>query len=217
MLNVVCLDHKNYRKCGTQYVRNLYAACRQHITLPFQFVCFSDRVGYGDGILTIKTSEQCWGWWQKLFILGGGQLPKGSRCLLFDLDTLILRNIDDLAAYSGPLAGLGCPRDNRLFSSGILAWEAGRYDAVWTDWLKAGKPILGNGDDEWIDKRCPEALRLQKTFSGIVSYKYHKCKNGPPPGTRIIFFQREPKPDNCGGWAHHYWSTLDPIWQKETV
>lgn len=206
---IACLDWRNYRKLGQEYVTNLYRACSKHITVPFEFVCFSDREGYGDSIISVRTSTECWGWWQKIYVLGGSQLPKGERCLLFDLDTLILANIDDLASYDGPFAGLGCPRANRLFCSGIMAWEAGSVDHVWSDWLKAGKPILGSGDDEWIDRACPDAVRLQRKFPGIHSYKFHKLREAARPDTRIIFFQREPKPDNCGGWAQACWSGLN--------
>ena len=205
---VATLNAANYRKRGAEYTNNLYGMCKKHITLPFRFVVFTDGFdGYDDGIDTLPLSGQAWGWWCKIEILGGGALPKGERCLLFDLDTLILANIDDLASYDGPFAGLGCPRANRLFCSGIMAWEAGTLDHVWSDWLKAGKPILGSGDDEWIDRTCPDAVRLQRKFPGIHSYKYHKLRETPRPDTRIVFFQREPKPDNCGGWAQTYWST----------
>lgn len=207
MLNVVCVDHRNYEKRGVEYVRNLYHACQKHITLPFEFVCFSDRTGYGDCVRVVPVSGQAWGWYCKLEMFGSNALQ--GRCLYFDLDSLILRNIDDLAAYQGPFAGLGCARSNRLFSSGIMAWEAGTVDYIWRDWLKAGKPILGSGDDEWIDKVCPHAHRLQHTFSGLVQYKYHRCSKAPPLGARIIYFSRRPKPHDCGGWAQTYWSTLE--------
>ena len=209
MLTVVCVDHKNYEKRGLEYVQNLHMACRKHITLPFEFVCFSDRLGYGEDIRVVPVSGQAWGWYCKLEMLGSKALK--GRCLYFDLDTLIVRNIDDLAAYHGPFAGLGCARSNRLFSSGVMAWEAGSVDYIWRDWLKAGKPILGSGDDEWIDKVSPHAHRLQHKFSGLVAYKYHRCQKAPPPGTRIIYFARRPKPHDCGGWAQHYWSTLEDI------
>jgi hypothetical protein len=209
VLTVACVDHKNYEKRGLEYVNNLHSACRKHITVPFEFVCFSDRLGYGDDIRTVPVSGQAWGWYCKLEMLGSKALQ--GRVLYFDLDSLILRNIDDLAAYQGPFAGLGCARSNRLFSSGIMAWEAGTQDHVWTEWLKAGKPILGSGDDEWINTVCPHARRLQHTFAGLVQYKYHRCQKAPPPGARIIYFTRRPKPHDCGGWAQHYWSTLEDI------
>ena len=206
---VVTLDHRDYRKQGQLYVINLYRACKKHITVPFEFIVFSDRMGYGDGIKTVETSDQAWGWWNKLYIVGGDRLRKGERALFFDLDTLILANIDDLASYTGPFAGLGCARSNRLFSSGILAFETGAQPHVWQSWLKAGKPLVGNGDDEWMDKQMPHARRLQPMFPGILQYKYHRQRERPSPEARVIYFTREPKPDNCGGWAQAYWSTLE--------
>jgi hypothetical protein len=211
---VATLACHNYRKRQAEYVNNLFRACNKHITTPFAFVCFTDdAAGFDPGVEVIHLpgKKVAWGWWNKLYALGGGVLPKGERVLFVDLDTLILRNIDDLAAYQGPFAGLGCARSNRLFSSGIMAWEAGTQDHVWDEWLKAGKPILGSGDDEWINKVCPHAHRLQHKFPGLYQYKYHRCAQAPPPGARIIYYAREPKPDNCGGWAQHYWTTLEDV------
>jgi hypothetical protein len=211
VLTIACVDHKNYEKRGVEYVQNLHRACAKHITLPFEFVCFSDRQDYGEGVRVVPVSGQAWGWYCKLEMLGSKALR--GRCLYFDLDSLILRNIDDLAAYQGPFAGLGCARSNRLFSSGIMAWEAGSVDYIWEKWLKAGKPILGSGDDEWIDKVNPHAHRLQHKFAGIYSFKWHKCSPCPPDDARIIFFTRQPKCHNASMWVQKAWNG-EENWQS---
>jgi hypothetical protein len=209
---VATLASNNYRKRQADYVNNLFRACNKHITLPFKFVCFTDNAsGFDPGVEVIHLpgKDVCWGWWNKLAMFAAPELPKGERVLFFDADTLVLANIDDLAAYAGPFAVLGGPRDYRGVGSGILAWEAGSCAHIWSNWLAAGKPILGNGDDEWIDRQMPHAERINRLYPGIYSYRYHKLQQAPRPDTRIVFFQREPKCDNCGGWAQHYWSTLD--------
>jgi hypothetical protein len=204
----------NYRKRQAEYVNNLYRACQRHVTLPFTFVAFTDDpTGFDPGVevVLLPGKQHAWGWWNKLWMLGGGALPKGKRVLFFDADTLITANIDDMLGYRGAFAVLGGPRDYRGVGSGILAWEAGSCDHIWTEWVKSGKPILGNGDDEWIDRMMPHAERFNRLYAGVYSYRYHKLQQAPRPDTRIVFFQREPKCDNCGGWAQHYWTTLEDV------
>ena len=209
---IACVKHG--RKLYTaEYVNNLAAMVRRNVTKSYRFICLTeDAAGINPEIECQPLSGQAYGWWCKLELFKAGQFPNGERVLYFDLDTLILANIDDLAAYDGSFAGLGCARSNRLFSSGVMAWEAGRCDRFWTDWLKAGSPILGSGDDEWIDRQCPEARRLQRFIPGIYSYKFHKCAKGPPPDARIVFFTRQPKPHNCGvQWVADVWNSNSRI------
>lgn len=208
MLNVACVSVGNYQKCGAKYVNCLYAMCRRHITVPFRFVCLTDDAArLHAAIEVIPKPANAWGWWCKIALFAPGAFPAGARVLFFDLDTLIVANIDDLAAYDGTFAGLGCARSNRLFSSGVMAWQAGTADRIWLDWLAAGQPLPGNGDDEWIDRVRPDAVRLQRKFPGIYSYKFHKCQSGPPADARIIYYQRMPKPHNCGApWVAEHWN-----------
>ncbi len=195
------------KKYGAEYVTKLASMCRRYVTVPHRFACLTDKPEELDhGIEPHTVTGEAWGWWVKLELFKPDQFPRGERILYIDLDTVIIDNIDDLAGYGGPFAGLGCARSNRLFSSGLLAFEAGAQDRIWTEWLRAGKPILGNGDDEWIDKQMPHAHRLQHHFKGLYQYKYHKCSVAPPKDARVIYFAREPKPHNCGSdWVRDAW------------
>ena len=195
------------RKYGPEYVAHLASMCRRHIGEPFTFACLTDKPDeLPAGTEYRSITGEAWGWWVKLELFKPGQFPASCRVLYFDLDTVILANIDDLARYDGQFAGLGCARSNRLFSSGIMAWEAGTVDRIWSEWLAANKPLLGSGDDEWIDRVCPHAHRLQHKFPGLYQYKYHKCRVAPPVDARIVYFTREPKPHNCGSqWVREAW------------
>lgn len=209
MLHVACVQVRNYQGCGARYVNCLRAAARRHIGVPFRFVCLTDDpAGLHPEIETLPKPENAYGWWCKLALFAPNAFPKGERVLFFDLDTLLLANLDDLAAYDGPFAGLGCARSNRIFSSGVMAWPAGSVDYIWTEWLKAGQPILGGGDDEWIDKITRSgAIRLQPRFPGFYSYKYHKCREEPPLGARLIYYTKGVKPHNCGApWVAQHWN-----------
>jgi len=210
-VTIACVNAGNYQGRGVEYVSNLAAMIRRNVTVPYRFVCLTDDEDSSyldDGIETINLPERRMGWWAKLYLFVPGLFDNGVRVFYLDLDTLIIANIDDLASYDGPFAGLGCFRAHRLFASGFMAWPAGSVDHIWTDWIRQGRPMPGNADDVWIDQVCPHAVRLQRKFSGIVSYKFHKCKDGPPKGARIVVFQRQPKPHNCGSeWVSRVWQS----------
>ncbi len=208
MLNIACVQVSNYEGRGSEYVNKLALMCQRNITLPYKFVCVTDEPGgYLSDVHPIPAPKlpHMRGWFAKLYLFAPGVFPKGERVLFFDLDTLILADIDDYASYVGPLAGLGDFRTHRLFASGLMAWEAGTADRIWTNWVKQGYPIGDGTDDSWIVSQVPEAVRIQRKLSGIVSYKFHKCQKAPPEGARICVFQRKPKPHECGGWVKDVW------------
>jgi hypothetical protein len=204
VLTIACVAVNNYCKRQAEYVNNLRLACKKQITVPFEFACITDNpLGFAPDIRVIP-KPNAFGWWCKLFLFCPGVFR--GRVLYLDLDSLLLANLDDLANYAGAFAGLGCARRNRIFSSGVMAWQAGECDFIWTEWLKAAQPILGNGDDEWIDKITQSrALRLQRQFGGFYQYKFHKCEAGPPKDARLIYFTRDPKPHEAARWAQLAW------------
>lgn len=206
MLTIACVQVGNYQKRGSEYVNNLHRACRNHIAVPFGFACLTDDPeGLHHDIRIIEKPSNAWGWWCKLALFKQGTFA--GRVLYLDLDTLLLDNLDDLARYDGPLACLGCARANRMFWSGVLAWEAGKYDFIWTEWLRAGQPILG-GDDEWMERIThSRAVRLQRQFKGFYSYNFHKCQNAVPGDARLIYFGGKPKPHDASYWAREAWAS----------
>lgn len=207
-LTVACVQVGNYEGRGAQYVNNLAAMVRRNITRPYRFVCLTDDPkGLHDGIEAKPLpSIILRGWWAKLYLFAPNVFPVGERVLYFDLDTLILDNIDDYADYGGEFAGLGCFRSHRIFGSGLMAWPAGSVDHIWTDWMSAGRPVGDGADDSWIASVHPDAVRIQRKLQGVVSYKFHKCAKGPPEGARIVCFQRRPKPHECTNWVKQVWT-----------
>lgn len=204
-LTIACVAVNNYQKRQGEYVTNLHRACQRQFTIPYEFACLTDNAeGMPSDIRIIEKPSNAWGWWCKLALFKAGAFS--GRVVFFDLDTLLLANLDDFGRYDGPLGGLGCARATRLFSSGVMAWEAGKYDFIWDEWLKAGQPILGNGDDEWIDRITQsKAIRLQRLFPGWYQYKWHKCYAAPPKDARIVYFNRKPKPHEASAWAQQAW------------
>jgi hypothetical protein len=207
-LTICCVETNNYAGRGFDYVRALRNAVRKRVTAPHRFVVLTDAPYKYKGVCdAIQAPANAPGWWSKLALFRKG-LFDTERTLFFDLDTLIIANIDDLAAYDGPFAGLGDFRDGKgRFCSGVMAWpNDGALHHIWEKWLAADCPNMAGGDDHWINAVHPGAAHLQFEIPGIVSYKFHHCKDQPPDGARIVCFQREPKPHNCESeWVRFVW------------
>ena len=180
MLNVICVNHRNYLGRGQEYVDRLRRGVERNLTLDFVW----REIGDVDGVE---------GWWAKLAIFRPGDFK--GRCLYIDLDTIITGSLDHLASYDGPFAGLTDFYHPELFASGVMMWEAGEADHIWTNWEKAGRPMFHpRGDGAWIESMMPAASRLQTLFpSQFVSFKAH-CAQGIPANARMVCFHGLPRP-----------------------
>lgn len=193
MLNIICVNHRDYLGRGAEYVAKLRAGVASNLTLPARWVTVTER-HVPDGIE---------GWWSKLAMFRPGFLE--GRCLFFDLDTVITGSLDDLASYPGPFAALDDFLAPGQLQSSVMAWEAGEMDDVWLRWEAAGFPQFDpRGDQAWIDEMRPEAVRLQDEFPDqIVSFKAH-CARGVPHDARAVCFHGLPRPHAMAELMNHW-------------
>lgn len=111
------------------YVNKLASAIKRHLTVEYKFACLTDipeniDTNLVDEIIPLRYGLR--GWWSK-FELFRPELFTESQVLYFDLDTLIVKNIDDFATYGGDFMAL---RDfNTLINigSGIMSWRTGPH------------------------------------------------------------------------------------------
>lgn len=207
MLTLCCVQVQNYQGCGADYVNSLHRACNLYVTVPHRFVCVTDDpAGLHDGIETMEPDPGAPGWWQKLTLLRPGRFKNAGRILFIDLDTIILRNIDDVASYDGPFAGTGNFRTGGApFSSCMMAWQNGSMHHLYTRWIEANRPMDRWGDDEWIRNTEPNTAKLNRKFPGIKSYKFHHLKDDPGDA-RIVIFVARPKPHTLTeAWVREAW------------
>jgi hypothetical protein len=179
MLNVICLKHGT--KYGPEYVNNLYNMITRHLTVPFNFVCFTDNpIGLNPGVGIIKLPDELklTGWWWKPYIFKKEHFVSGDINLFFDLDMVIVKNIDKLINYM-PDQFIGLRDVGRVFNRGrdklgsaVLRWPAGKYSEIWE--TLANNPALAkqfHGDQDYIW----HTHKTQITFypdSWIRSYKW---------------------------------------------
>lgn len=211
-LNVACVQTGNYLGRGAEYVRKLFDACRE--SLPdAHYVCLTDDPATVPDYAEAKAiPEGLDGWWNKLALFKPGMFPDGERVLSFDLDTLIVGDLKEIASYGGPFAIMRDALKDTGYQSAMMAWEAGKADHIWTLFDNAGRPMTHPaGDQGWIEFVQPGADIWQHTYPGqVVSFKRH-CypRNGIPEGATVCIFHGEPRPHEAAEalpWIAEIWN-----------
>lgn len=213
MLTMACVL-KSGGIYDARWVAKLKAGVAAHLTMAHRFVCLSDVEVPCERI----PLEHDWpGWWSKIELF-----RQQGPLLYFDLDTLIVGDLTDIALRAlDPLGGFTILQDfyrPRGFGSGLMAWDAGLgtsdvrrwYDNFRADpegWIeKCGV----SGDQNFIERQetrstsCWQTAHCGYLAGQIVSYKVH-CRNGIPAGARVVCLHGSPKfPDM---------SSADPVRQ----
>jgi len=101
MKTVVCVWWGD--KFSVDYVYNLKAMVERYTTVPFRFVCYSDK--NIPGIETKRLKPGIEGWWNKLQMFDPA-MKVGDYVLYFDLDTIITGKIDWLMNYDTWFMGI---------------------------------------------------------------------------------------------------------------
>ena len=178
MLNVVCLKYGD--KYGPIYVNNLYNMIERHLTVPHRFVCFTDNtVGLNPKIeIKLIQSQRFSGWWWKPYIFKADHFSDGDTNLFFDLDMVIVNNIDNIANYL-PNDFVGLQDVGRVFKRGadrlgsaVLKWPANQYTDIWTN-LDANPNYVRQfqGDQDYIWNLHKSVIRFFPE-KWIQSYKW---------------------------------------------
>ena len=204
MINVVCL--KWGTKYGSEYVNRLYAGVKRNSTVKFKFWCFTDdKKGIFPEITTVplKHANKLDSWWNKLNLFSNEiPIPKGEWIFYIDLDTLIVDNIDSLLEVRYPRLVVlrdffqGIAKSANKIGSGLMAWEHGKYENVWTDFIKSPEKHVEAagtyGDQWWIEQKVKHVTLWQDFFPDqVVSFKVH-CRKGIPKKAKIICYHGKP-------------------------
>lgn len=210
MLTVACVL-KSGGIYDASWVARLRAGVAKHLPMAHRFVCLSDV----DVPCERIPLEHDWpGWWAKieLFKIEG-------PVLFFDLDTVIVGDLTEIAQRAFPLHGFTILSDfyrPNGFGSGVMAWSSGAasrdlrcwYDIFAADperWME----LCGRqGDQDFIMRMnhrvtaCWQTANRGYLDGQIVSYKVH-CRAGIPGNARVICLHGTPKFADM--------PTLDPV------
>lgn len=227
---VVCL--KWGTKYGPEYVNKLYNMVKRNITVPFEFVCFTDSSAGIDKNIQIQPlpTIPAIGWWYKPYFFSA-ELPIKGTILFLDLDVIVFKNIDHLFSYK---PGKFCiirdfnrsmrPTWDRMNSS-VFRLETGMYDRYWQEFKKnvAHETKRNRGDQDWMFRHVKDHVFWPDDW--IQSYKWEmrdkdKLKKMPDGrrnfvdiaqpkiqhNTCIAVFHGEPNPSECKDpWVVDNW------------
>lgn len=177
-------SHHFSKRYNEQWVNKLYRGFARNLTIPFRFVCFTDRerVFTHDEIdqIPLKARTPDYGSMIEPFALGW-------PTILVGLDTVILGNIDHLARYCLDEHKIALPRDPndlRVACNGValVPWSQQR---VFEDW---------NGENDMLWLRKQPHVFIDDLFPGeVVSYKCNVKKSGLG-NAKIVYFHGDEKP-----------------------
>lgn len=208
-LLVVCVLKSGYY-FNEKYVVNLKRMVERNLTIPHDFVCLTDYPSInGCDIIPLENSKLN-SWWSKLELFRKDLFHGIEKVIYFDLDTIILSNIDIFSTLEKPFYGLR-PWNRANFmkgnmASGIMVWKPGNYGFLY----EKSKKIVDHkylNDQEYLSRVLKEYgfeyWFLQDEIPGIRSFK-RECRQGLPINTRIVCFHGRP-------WIHE---VLEP-WVKQ--
>jgi hypothetical protein len=146
-------------------------------------------------------------WYNKLQLFNlDYQLP-GDQTFFFDLDTIIVANIDNILSYEGNFIALQDFYRKDGLGSGLMSWKTLKHKYIW-DYYETNKKIHRLGDQGIVeDATRKEVDRWQNVYPGeIVSYKVHCKKRGLPRRAKIVCFHGIPNPHEIKeSWARENW------------
>ena len=188
-------------------VGRLYKMLCKHTTIPFNFVCLTnthscDNMRKPFRIIPLKNEYK--GWWAKIELFRS-DLVLNERILYFDLDTVILQNIDDLLLRKESFIGLfpfNKKKDKikNFIASGIMGWiNDGSLSFIYDEFDYEKDSFTYKGDQNYINEKVQERHILvtfwQDVVDGIFSFKRH-IRTGEVSKlcSRIVCFHGNPRP-----------------------
>ena len=226
---VCCLKHGT--KYTADYVNRLKNMVDRNITVPYEFICFTDNHAKIDRSIRIEPLPKLktQGWWYKPYFLSA-DLPIDGTMLFLDLDVVVFRNIDELFTYK---PGKFCIiRDfNRhlrhnwdRMNSSVFRTTVGQYDRLWQDFKRnlSAHTSKNRGDQDWMYRGIKDhefwpdewimsykwEMREKRSLT-IVNGKRNFAEIATPrvqPSTKIAVFHGDPNPHTCQDpWVIERW------------
>jgi alpha-N-acetylglucosamine transferase len=187
-----------------EHVLWLKRQVEKHVTVPYRFVCLSDLKFEGVEIIPLNYTWA--GWWAKIELFRPGLFD--GRVFYLDLDTVIVRNIDDMVdARYKHFTALRNLSGHKSIGSGVMAWRGFHdFSFIYENFRKEPAKFMSIyqtsskwGDQGFIGDQLVQAgiqrEYFQALFPGAVkSYKFDLNQGDPDAGTKIVCFHGLPKP-----------------------
>lgn len=193
------------------WVGKLKRGVERNLTLPHRFICLTDMDVPCE---SIAISRNWRGWWSKI---GMFEAFKGPT-LYFDLDTVIVGSLDEIAAHPHRFTMAHEYYRPEMKCSTAMAWN-GDYSFIADEFAKSPNSIALKYDKQMRPRIGDQAFiedvladHQVDTFrdlfgeTSIASYKVHNCAEAPAPGAAAVAFHGRPKPQDLKtGWVPAAW------------
>jgi hypothetical protein len=182
------------------WVEKLYRGFKRNLSVPFRFVCFTDRAReFKEPIAQerLETAEPTYGCLIEPFKLN-------EPTMICGLDMVVLDKLDHMARYCIDAKRIAAPLHPtaawRGFLNPIVFVPAG-HRRVFEEWR-------GENDMEWITKQDP--IDTETMWPGqIWSWKLHDMRVRGQQRARICYFHGNPKMNKVS--QHTHW--VKQAWQ----
>ena len=217
---VVCL--KWGTKYSSDYVNTLKNMVKRHLTIPHEFVCFTEDSSGLDSdvkVIPLNVKSGIHGWWYKLMFFDP-QLPLRGTMLFMDLDVVICGNIDKLFTFMPDKFCIirdfnrSIRKDWKRMNSSVFRMQVGAHHHVYRDFMLDPKQHIRrlHGDQDWIYEKMRKEDFMFWPEEWIQSYKWemrdrrdlvkmngkrnfkHTATPKVLPETSIAVFHGEPHP-----------------------
>lgn len=191
-----------------EHVKALHAQVQRGwpVDVPLRFVALTDTPIGRNGVEERPLRTLWRGWWSKMELFSAAQDDLGD-ILYFDLDTMIVGRLDEIAAVRQLTLLTDFYRPERV-QSGMMYLPAKDRPEAQAAWIEDPDTVANRwrGDGEFLDAIWrSKAARWQEVLPDrIVSYKVHvRQRKGQsiPPGARVVCFHGRPRP-----WATVLWT-----------
>ncbi len=213
-LTVICSKWGN--AYGPEYVNRLQAMVARHLTISHDFVCFTDDPSgvntpcrdirpYWEGkdphiLFKMQGSSGISCGYPNLYMFRN-DFPISGRILYFDLDVVIVDNIDCLISFRDDFIGIWDWWADNINGS-VTSFNGHWNPGLWDDFPPADLYTLNNGQS-WLSRKIHNPTTWPNDW--VRSYKGH-CMAGLPAWCKIVVFHGSPKPHEVDApWIKEHW------------
>lgn len=214
-----CVGIKWGNKFSPEYINKLFRGIRSNTTKEFIFTCFTDNpLGIEYPEIAIRPLQFFTGdWFTKIGLYNKNLYKKGDQIFYFDLDTVVVGNLDEIFDYSGNFMILRDFYRAKGYGSGLMSWRPSAVHHMWENYTRGTR--CAHGDQGWPELQYPNADIWQEKYpQKIISYKVHiknrgKLKNpnytnypGSLETASIVCFHGKPMPHEVKeSWMLEHW------------
>jgi len=218
MIHVICIKFGN--KYSSEYVNKLFRGISRNTSKSFLFTCFTDnQMGIDTKIDCRSLPINVGDWHNKIGLYDCTHYNKNNQIFYFDLDTVIVGDLDEIFSYTGDFILLRDFYRVDGFGSGLMSWRPHAVNHMWKNYTHGQK--CKHGDQGWCEQQYPGADIWQEVYpKKVISYKVHILMGGrlkSPKHTNypgslktasIVCFHGKPLPHEAASknkWMQEHW------------